>query len=347
MIFPNINTNPHVVYLRSRDGAHAKGLVCRHRKIPLLWTASRVLAIGAVLLLTPPVISGHHFALAAEAGTPPPPEILAAEKISEAISQMLRGNHLAANEELHAALTADPNSRTSRYALGMVAEADENWTEAIRWFQEVRSLSPTESKLATEAEQQIQICSENAKQDKQTDSKLDRRYNSMIARARFLVRFGLAKESVAEAAEALQLKPKGWEPYVITAEALALQAQYAKAGEQLELAIERAPDEKKEALHQAELTNSRYANAQKIAAKAIADLRRKDYSEAAAELHEAWSIEHRSNYGIAAAEAYIASGASREAKALLREVSVAGDAEASKPGEDTFGEFPRARGERK
>ena len=235
---------------------------------PLLRRTGRLLGIGAILLITMSlVICAHRPGSAAEAGIPINPEILAARKISEAISQMLQGNRIAASEELHAALTADPNSRSARYALGMVAEVDENWPDAIRWFQEVRSSSPAGSKLATEAEQQIKICSENAKQDEQASGKLDRRYNSMIARARVLVRFGLAKESVAEAAEALQLNPKGWEPDAITAEALASQGQYAKAGEQLKLAIERAPDEKREALHRAELTNSRYANAQKIAVK--------------------------------------------------------------------------------
>ena len=78
----------------------------------------------------------------------------------------------------------------------------------------------------------------------------------------------------------------------------------------------------------------------RLPSKAIADLRRKEYSEAAAEFHEAWSIEHRSKYGIAAAEAYVASGAPREAKALLREVSVAGDAEASNRAKTLVGEIP-------
>jgi tetratricopeptide (TPR) repeat protein len=246
-------------------------------------------------------------------------------ELKVAVAHMLKGDDLdAARRGLLHYLDEKPGSVVARYDLGLLAEAREDWPDALKWYGQVKVFVLARSPMALRTDIHIKRCQDAAAEDAQPGGKARRQYREMIARAQMFARAGLSREAIAEAAEAAKRNPQGWEVHVVTAEALAAQKRYQYAVGQLQVALSLAPPESRDAIERAIATNRREGAGQGAADVAIARAntmaKARNYLAAAHFYQVAWLHHHDAPYELAAAEAFIAGGAGREAKLLLQDI---------------------------
>ena len=245
-------------------------------------------------------------------------------ELKSAVVELVSGKLAAAHHGFDDYLRQRPDSIAVRYDLGILAETQENWPQATKWFSQVVILAPSNSTIAHRAQLHVRRCEYAAKLDALPGGKVRRKYSESISRARWFVRAGLAREAIAEAKQAKKLYPSGWEVYVVVAEAVSSQHKYQLATSLLKTALTIAPPEKKQSLQNAIRTTDSEAHAQgaadSIVARANALTKSSKYLAAAHLYQVAWLVQPDSAYELAAAEALLAGGKSREGQLLLRDV---------------------------
>jgi Flp pilus assembly protein TadD len=226
-------------------------------------------------------------------------------------------DRVKAREGYTEAIKLYPPYPQPRYNLAVLAEADENWDEAIKWFTDFLRFD-AKSAYAVKARNEIVRLNKIKIQDSTPDGKKRRQYDEAIVTARGLANMGLSKEAIAEAAQAVKIDGKRWEAYALTANILANQKQDVDAAIFFQEAIEWAPSGKKDELQRA-LANipkeRRYRNLGRAGAEA---LKAGKYREAGNDFLTAWGIfPNRDEYGLDAAVAFAIAGDNDKAEALL------------------------------
>ena len=161
----------------------------------------------------------------------------------ETMRQFARDKDMAkARNRLLEAIKKDPRFAPPYYTLGLFAEADENWGEAIQRFEEFLRLEPGSAR-AELAKRELKRAREALEADKTPEGKRKRKYEEAFSWARALSQSGLDKEAIAKAAEAAKIDASRWEAYAFTADILYRQGRLPEAAGFLQKALEVAPKE--------------------------------------------------------------------------------------------------------
>jgi tetratricopeptide (TPR) repeat protein len=147
-------------------------------------------------------------------------------------------------------MRTDPSYPLPRFNLGVLAEADENWDEAIRWFQEFVQLDGA-SDYAKRAQKELARLRQLQTLEKSDQGRQRRLYDETIGRAKILLDARFLKEAIAEAASAAKIDDTRWEAYAVAGSALSERGAFDQAANFLQRAIDRAPQDKKGKLAQA------------------------------------------------------------------------------------------------
>jgi len=279
-------------------------------------TALRTLGFGVLLIAA--ALGGYYYQIYASHR--------ADREFKNALALLVTGGDQGvAKDEFLDVLRQRPDAVEPRYDLGLIAEAHENWTEALKWFADVIARAPSESRIAKLAKLHMHHCKLAAAQDATPGGKLLREYGEALARARLFARSGLGEPALVEADKAEKLDPRGWEAHVIAAEALALGQQYRSAAAELKAALAFAPAEKQEALQNAVALNDRFAaahvQAQNVAMEASNVAKKGNFLMAAHLYQVAWLTQHQPIFEFKAAESLIAAGKTAEGRVLLVDVT--------------------------
>jgi tetratricopeptide (TPR) repeat protein len=138
------------------------------------------------------------------------------------------------------ALIAEPNYALPVFYLGVLDEADENWSAAEADFRRFLALEK-DSDLTAKAQGELEKLPRLIKEDSSPSGKVNRQYRQHLAFAGLLQKQGFAKEAFLEAAEATKLAPERWEAYATASTILLSQKQFDQADHFLSMAKKRVP----------------------------------------------------------------------------------------------------------
>jgi tetratricopeptide (TPR) repeat protein len=144
-----------------------------------------------------------------------------------------------ARKDYRRVLQLDGRFAPAWFNLGVLAEADYDWTEAKADFEQYLAVAP-EGAYSTRAAKELSVIAERSKQPSPTPAQ---QYDAAVHRARTLLAAKFYKESIAEAATAQSLDDSRWEAYAIVSICMARQHQTHEAAKFLRLALDRAPAE--------------------------------------------------------------------------------------------------------
>jgi tetratricopeptide (TPR) repeat protein len=128
------------------------------------------------------------------------------------------------------------------YNLGVLAEADEDWETAIRYFEQFIALDHA-SELSAKAQRKLSSLRPLREMDSTPAGRRKRQYEQALSEANTLISLGLMKEAISTEARAARVDDTRWETYALVASALADRQLFADAIVFLQKAIARAPGE--------------------------------------------------------------------------------------------------------
>ena len=138
------------------------------------------------------------------------------------------------------ALIAEPNYALPVFYMGVLDEADENWSAAEADFRRFLALEK-DSDLAAKAQGELAKLPGLIKEDSSASGKVSRQYRQHLAFAALLQEQGFAKEAFLETAEATKLAPGRWEAYATASTIFLSQKQFDQAEHFLLMAKVRVP----------------------------------------------------------------------------------------------------------
>jgi Tfp pilus assembly protein PilF len=144
----------------------------------------------------------------------------------------------------------DPSYPPAWFNLGVFAEASNNWSKAQDCFRHYLQVAPNGSDAAR-AQDQLQILAKYANSSIDPEAQSKAEYDAMIQRARGFLAVKLFREAIIEAGRAQAADGSRWEAYAVIALCLTRQNKTAEAAKFAELALDRAPIEKREKLRRA------------------------------------------------------------------------------------------------
>jgi tetratricopeptide (TPR) repeat protein len=144
----------------------------------------------------------------------------------------------------------DPKYAPAWFNLGVLAEGNQKWFEAKRYFQKYLEVSPNgpESKRAT---QEIAILAPYVAGKVSPSQAKQSEYDASIQRARIFMASNLYREAISEAGHAQSLDDSRWEAYAIVALCMKKQNKLDEANNMEKLAEDRIPGEKRDQLKRA------------------------------------------------------------------------------------------------
>jgi tetratricopeptide (TPR) repeat protein len=125
------------------------------------------------------------------------------------------------------------------FNLGVLAEADYDWTEAKGDFKQYLTIAP-EGAYSTRAARELNVIAERSKQPVPTPAQ---QYDAAIHLARTFLAAKFYKESIAEAAVAQSIDDSRWEAYAVVSICMARQHKIHEAVKFQTLALDRTPVE--------------------------------------------------------------------------------------------------------
>lgn len=171
----------------------------------------------------PPQPAGASLSPAAPASSPAMP-VLSAERrraqqtmlaaLREFVSDRDTGK---ARDALVRAAGEDPSYAEPPYNLAILAEAEENWAEAIRYYEQVEALATPQDPLRKTAAEKLGLVRQLEADSQTPEGKLDVQYTLSVDRARQFLAAQQPAEAVAEAERAITLLPNRYEAYCVAA----------------------------------------------------------------------------------------------------------------------------------
>lgn len=159
----------------------------------------------------------------------------------------MRAARAAARRGFLKAASQDASYPLPLYNLGVLAEADEDWDAAIRYFEQFRRLD-TGSEFSLKAQRKIEYLGRVRDADATPEGRRRRLYEQALSEANTLANLGLVKEAVAVAGRAARLDDTRWEAYALIGNALSGRMLFADAAGFFRKAAERAPRDTKPGL---------------------------------------------------------------------------------------------------
>lgn len=144
----------------------------------------------------------------------------------------------------------DPKYGPAWFNLGVLAEANQKWFEAKRYFEKYLEVSPhgPESKRAT---QEIAILTPYVAGKVSPSQATRAEYDASIQRSRIFMASNLYREAISEAGHAQSLNDSRWEAYAVAALCMKKQGKLDEANAMEKLAEDRIPVEKRDQLKRA------------------------------------------------------------------------------------------------
>jgi tetratricopeptide (TPR) repeat protein len=199
----------------------------------------------------------------------------------------------------------DPLYAQPCFQLALLAEAEEDWPGAIKWFTEFRHLKPRSAESAV-AQIELNRLPQIEVLDSTPLGKQKRRYDDAIARCNLLLEEGFPKEAVAGADAAARIDPSRWEAYSFAAVCLEETHHFNLAERLLKRAILLAPARRKVTLETALRLCGKEDQAAALALNADKALRSRHFKIAAEQFDKAWELApEKSEYGLGAAVAQL------------------------------------------
>jgi Flp pilus assembly protein TadD len=143
-------------------------------------------------------------------------------------AEALRTARVRARRGFLKAVSLDPSYALPYYNLGVLAEADEDWDSAIKYFEQFRKLDGT-SDLSAKARQKLPSLEQARMADSTPEGKRKRQYEQLIIQGKALANLGLLKEVMSVAAEAIKIDGARWEAYALAGALLTRQGLCAEA----------------------------------------------------------------------------------------------------------------------
>jgi len=136
------------------------------------------------------------------------------------------------------------------FNLGVLSEAEKNWSKAQVYFNQYLHLAP-HGREADRAKQELQILVKYQDGSINLAAAKQAEYDSMIERARGFLAVNLFREAIAEAGRAQAADASRWEAYAVVSLCMAKQHKRDAAMRLEMLAVNRAPAEKRDQVHDA------------------------------------------------------------------------------------------------
>lgn len=223
------------------------------------------------------------------------------------------------------ALQRNPSAIEPKYYLGVLAEADEKWSDAEKWFRQVAESDAT-SIYGIRAKRELGKLISLEKTDATPQGKLRRKYEEDISSARLLEHHGFPSEALTAAAQAEILDPSRWEAPAVAGAILLEQHQIDLAEQFLQRARNLASAKDRPAIDATLQQIPREREYLAHAKTAAAAMQARDYAGAAKEYRAAWDLfPARSQYALASATAYMMAASYADAKTILEKVAAMPD----------------------
>lgn len=235
------------------------------------------------------------------------------------------GNRPEAKEAFRKCAEQDPSYAEPRYNLARLEEADENWDEALRWYNECQRAAPN-STLSRDAGVHIRQLEAIQQRAQTPEGARALKYETLVER----VRSAIAAEQFAQAEvlaeQAAKIDDSRHEAYSLAAAVCSRNRDYDKALGHLRIAISKCPADKKPSLQLALSEMEKELAAEQHRTKAMKAMADGQFSAAAREFESAWQARSSfEGYGIRAALAHQLAGANDAAIKLLRRLASSKD----------------------
>ncbi len=144
---------------------------------------------------------------------------------------------------LHA-VQIDPHFGAAWFNLGVIAESEKNWKQAESYFRNYLAFVPN-GPDARRANDQLILLPKYESGEITPEAAKDAQYDALIQRARIFLAAGHLRESIAEAGRAQTVDNSRWESYAVVSLCMTRQNKAQEAAQFAALAIEHAPNEKR------------------------------------------------------------------------------------------------------
>ena len=218
------------------------------------------------------------------------------------------GNRTAARAAFLKAIEMDPRQVAARYNLATMAEDEENWAEAIRYYKEYAGLvGPGDLYLGT-ATRKIAALLKFAELDKTPDGKTERIFLQLVQRGQAKLASGDIGAGLALGELATQQRADRFEGHLVRGVALIELERYAEAQQSLDKAKSLASAENQAAIDALLVRARKLLSTKAKVATADAAFAAKNYSVAADAYGQAWTLADQPEFGIQAARAWSLAG---------------------------------------
>jgi tetratricopeptide (TPR) repeat protein len=238
--------------------------------------------------------------LTTEAANPP----MAAQVFRETLNRFSRTHDKTeAAAGFHKSADLDPNYQAPRYNLGILAEAQEDWESAAKWFKSVIEIDAA-SEFGRKSTERLKNVQRSTQLFKSEEGRRQIAFEQSLARARALLAADRLVAANTEAEKAAQLQPDRYEPLTILADIADKNGRFDRAKEYLNKVKELAPYEKRTAIDKALSEVERNSNFEAFVTAGKKAMESGDYATAARSFRDAvaqkpWREEYSLRQGLA------------------------------------------------
>lgn len=217
------------------------------------------------------------------------------------------GDRAAAKQAFARAIELNPKHGAARFNLGLIAEDEERWNDAIKWYSEYRALDGS-GIYGDLAARKIHALRQFAELDKTPDGRAERIYLQLLHRAQGKLAKGDIGAALALSELAIHQRPDRFEGFLIQGLSLIEAERFADALKMLQSTQKLAPSE-----NAAEIANilercKQLATVYNYVRAGDAALTTKDYAAAGTAFGKAWALDAKPELGLEAARAWTLAG---------------------------------------
>lgn len=214
-----------------------------------------------------------------------------------------QGDKGLARQSFLKAVELNKDYAAPKFNLAQLAEEEERWAEAVKWYAEYLKLDKTSS-YADIAERKIASIKKYIEADKTPEGKKERIYLQYVQKAQAQLAGGNVGASIAYSELALAYHPARFEAYLMYAVALMETERYAEAIVKLNLAGQYAAGAVKTEIAGLIAKSNEGLDQQAKIRTADRLFEQKNYAAAAAGYSEIWTFLDQSEFGFLAAKSW-------------------------------------------
>jgi hypothetical protein len=218
------------------------------------------------------------------------------------------GNRVAARAAFLKAINLDARQAPARFNLAMMAEDEENWGEAIRYYSEYAGLVSADDLYLGVARRKIAALRKFAELDSTPEGKAERIYLQLVQRAQSKLTGGDQGAGLALAELATQRRADRFEGHLIKGVALMELERYADAQAALDRARSLAGGDSQAGIDALAQKARKLSAAKAKVSTGDAAFEARNYAAAADAYGQAWTVADQPEFGIQAARSWSLAG---------------------------------------